>query len=402
MPKVLRILNRLIVGGPLLNASYLTKYMAPEFETMLVVGEKEAHEKDASYFTDQLGIQPVYVPEMGRSISPFKDYGAYKKIKQLIREFKPDIVHTHAAKPGAIGRMAAAAMKVPVIVHTYHGHVFHSYFNSAKTKAFISIERYLGKKSSAIIAISEQQHRELVSDYRIAPAEKFRIVPLGLDLDKFASDSDAKRKLFRSAYAIPDDTIVITITGRMVPVKNHELFLQGINYLLQHSPKKIKAFIVGDGETRAAMEAKAKELGIGVSAEKDMLHDQPLVFTSWRSDIDVINAGSDIITLTSFNEGTPVSLIEAHAAGKPVVSTRVGGIEAVVDEEVTGLLSDINDVQGYCHNLLELVNNDVLRKQFGEVAAAKVKEKYSYQRLVRDMKGLYRELLEEKGLKFKV
>lgn len=402
MPRILRILNRLIVGGPLLNASYLTKYMEPEFETMLVVGEKEAHEKDASYFTDQLGIKPVYVPEMGRSISPLKDYGAYKKIKQLIRDFKPDIVHTHAAKPGAIGRMAAAAMKVPVIVHTYHGHVFHSYFNSVKTKAFIGIERYLGKKSSAIIAISEQQHKELATDYRIAPADKFRIVPLGLDLDKFASGNDEKRKSFRSFYGIPDDTIVITITGRMVPVKNHELFLQGISYLLQYSPKKIKAFIVGDGETRTAMESRAKELGIGFSTEKDNLHNQPLVFTSWRSDIDVINAGSDIITLTSFNEGTPVSLIEAHAAGKPVVSTRVGGIEAVVDEKVTGFLSDIHDVQGYCHNLLELVSNDILRQQFGEVAATKVKEKYSYERLVRDMKGLYWELMEGKGLKFKV
>lgn len=398
MPKVLRILNRLIVGGPLLNASYLTKYMEPEFETMLVVGEKESHEKDASYFTDQLGIKPVYVPEMGRSISPLKDYGAYKKIKQLIREFKPDIVHTHAAKPGAIGRMAAAVMKVPVIVHTYHGHVFHSYFSSAKTKAFIGIERYLGKKSSAIIAISEQQHKELVTDFRIAPADKFRIVPLGLDLDKFARGNDEKRKSFRSSYGIADDTIVITITGRMVPVKNHELFLQGISYLLQHSPKKIKAFIVGDGETRTAMESRAKDLGIGFSTEKDDLHNQPLVFTSWRSDIDVINAGSDIITLTSFNEGTPVSLIEAHAAGKPVVSTRVGGIEAVVEEKVTGLLSDINDVQGYSDNLLQLVNNDIQRVQFGEVAAAKVKEKYSYQRLVGDMKRLYGDLLKAKGL----
>jgi glycosyltransferase involved in cell wall biosynthesis len=402
MPRVLRILNRLIVGGPLLNASYLTKYMEPEFETMLVVGEKEAHEKDAGYFTDQLGIQPVYVPEMGRSISPFKDYGAYQKIKKIIRDFKPDIVHTHAAKPGAIGRMAAAAMKVPVIVHTYHGHVFHSYFSSAKTKAFINIERYLGKKSSAIIAISEQQHKELVQDFRIAPADKFRIVPLGLDLDKFATGQEDKRKAFRSSYNIDDDTIVITITGRMVPVKNHDLFLTGLQHVLQHSGKKVKAFIVGDGETRVAMEAKAGSLGIGFSTEKDTIHTEPLVFTSWRSDIDLINAGSDIITLTSFNEGTPVSLIEAHAAGKPVVSTRVGGIEAVVEENKTGLLSDINDSAAYCRNLLELVSNEKLRDSFGSEAAQKVKEKYSYQRLVRDMKGLYWELLGEKGLKLKV
>jgi glycosyltransferase involved in cell wall biosynthesis len=399
MPRVLRILNRLIVGGPLLNASYLTKYMEPDFETMLVVGEKEAHEKDAGYFTDQLGIQPVYVPEMSRSISPFKDYGAYQKIKKIIRDFKPDIVHTHAAKPGAIGRMAAAAMKVPVIVHTYHGHVFHSYFSSAKTKAFINIERYLGKKSSAIIAISEQQHKELVQDFRIAPANKFRIVPLGLDLDKFANGHEDKRKAFRSSYNIDEDTIVITITGRMVPVKNHDLFLTGLQYVLQHSGKKVKAFIVGDGETRVAMEAKAGSLGIGFSTEKDTVQDQPLVFTSWRSDIDVINAGSDIITLTSFNEGTPVSLIEAHAAGKPVVSTRVGGIEAVVEENSTGLLSDINDSGAYCRNLLEMVSNEKLRDGFGSAAAQKVKEKYSYQRLVKDMKGLYWELLGNKGVK---
>ena len=159
MPRVLRILNRLAIGGPLLNASYLTKYMAPDFETMLVVGEREDHEKDASFVTDGLGIQPVFIPEMGRSVDPRKDYMAYKKMKKLIADFKPDIVHSHSAKPGAIGRMAAKAMNVPVIVHTYHGHVFHSYFHPLKTKLFINIERKLGKKTDAIVAISQQQKK---------------------------------------------------------------------------------------------------------------------------------------------------------------------------------------------------------------------------------------------------
>jgi glycosyltransferase involved in cell wall biosynthesis len=275
MPKVLRILNRLIIGGPLLNASYLTKYLSPEFETLLVVGQKESHEKDANFITDALGIKPLYLPEMERSINPLKDFSAYKRMKGIIRDFKPDIVHTHAAKPGAIGRMAAHQMKVPVIVHTYHGHVFHSYFNPAKTKLILKAERYLVKKSSAIIAISAAQQKELVLDFNIASAEKFRIIPLGLDLDKFSEDYAIKRKKFRDEFKLDDGVIVIAIIGRLVPVKNHSLFLQGIKHVLENSTKKIKAFIVGDGETRAALETNAKELGIGFSGETSSEHPHP-------------------------------------------------------------------------------------------------------------------------------
>ena len=159
MPRILRILNRLAVGGPVLNATYLTKYLAPDFETLFVVGEKEDHEKNAGFLAEQLGIEYTTIEGMGRSISPGSDYFAYQKVKKLIREFRPDIVHTHAAKPGAIGRLAASAMGVPAIVHTFHGHVFHSYFNSFKTNFFINTERFLARKSSAIVAISEQQKK---------------------------------------------------------------------------------------------------------------------------------------------------------------------------------------------------------------------------------------------------
>jgi glycosyltransferase involved in cell wall biosynthesis len=397
MPRVLRILNRLAVGGPVLNATYLTKYLAPDFETLLVVGEKESHEKSAEHLAQQLDIKWVTIPGMGRSINPASDYTAYRQMKALIKSYKPDIVHTHAAKPGAIGRLAAAAAGVPVIVHTFHGHVFHSYFNSAKTRFFIQTERFLGRKSDAIVAISEQQQRELVQDFRIAPKEKFRVVPLGFDLDRFRTAQEEKRTKFRGEFSVSDDTIAIGIIGRLVPVKNHYLFLKGLKHVLDHTTKKVKAFIIGDGETRADLEAMATEVGIAFSTQDSPQHPHPLVFTSWRSDVDYINAGLDIVCLTSFNEGTPVSLIEAQAAGKPIVSTRVGGIADIVVEGETALLADVQDTEAFCHHLLRLVEDDGLRQGMSGKGSTHVLEKFSYQRLMRDMSALYWELLEKKG-----
>jgi glycosyltransferase involved in cell wall biosynthesis len=396
MPRVLRILNRLAVGGPVLNATYLTRYMAPEFETLLVVGEKESHEKSAEYLATGLGINYVTVPGMGRSINPATDYFAYRRLKKLILDYKPDIVHTHAAKPGALGRLAASAAGVPVIVHTFHGHVFHSYFNSAKSRFFIGVERYLAKKSDAIIAISEQQRKELAYDFRIAPPEKFRVIPLGFDLDRFLNKQADKRISFRNEFGVAEDEIAIGIIGRLVPVKNHPLFLKALKYVLDHTSKKIKAFVVGDGETRKGLEQLANELHIQYSTENSTNHPHPLIFTSWRSDVDTINAGLDIICLTSFNEGTPVSLIEAQAANKPIVSTRVGGISDIVVEGETGLLSDITDDQGFSENLLTVVEDDALRQRLGSGSSEHVLQKFSYQRLVRDMSSLYNELLAGK------
>jgi glycosyltransferase involved in cell wall biosynthesis len=393
MPRVLRILNRLAVGGPVLNATYLTKYMAPDFETILVVGEKEDHEQSAEYLARQLDIKFVTIKGMGRSINPASDYFAYKQMKELIKGFKPDIVHTHAAKPGAIGRLAASALNVPAIVHTFHGHVFHSYFSSLKSKLFINTERYLAKKSHAIIAISEQQKKELVHDFSIAPENKFHVVPLGFDLDKFRSNQLEKRKKFRNEFSLADDEIAIGIIGRLVPVKNHYLFIKAIRHVLSNSSKKIKAFIIGDGETRADLENVATQSGIAFSKETDSMHPHPLVFTSWRSDVDVIYAGLDIVCLTSLNEGTPVSLIEAQAANKPVVSTRVGGIADIVVEGETALLAGIEDADLFCEHLLRLVEDDELRFRLGANSSSHVLQKFSYQRLVNDVSDLYYSLL---------
>ena len=396
MPKILRILNRLIVGGPVLNATYLTKYLSPEFDTLLVVGEKEVHEKSADYLAGQLGINYVTIPEMGRSISPMKDVQAYNKLKKLIRDFKPDIVHTHAAKPGALGRLAASACGVPAIVHTYHGHVFHSYFNKVKSGFYINLERYLASKSSAIVAISEAQKKELAHEFRIAPEHKFRIIPLGLDLDKFQRDMPEKRRSFRAEFGLDDEVVAIGIIGRLVPVKNHPLFLKAIQHVLQQSSRKIKAFIIGDGETRADLEAEASRLGIPFSVQDSDTHPHPLVFTSWRSDVDTITAGLDIIALTSFNEGTPVSLIEAQAAGKPIVSTRVGGIGDIVLEGETALLAALDDEETFCRHLLQLVEDEALRVRLGSNSSPYVLQRFSYQRLMRDMSELYYELLQKK------
>lgn len=392
MPKILRIHNRLITGGPSLNALYLTKYLSSQFETLLVVGEKEDHEQNAYFLAEQMGIKPIFIPDMGRSIHPLKDYKAYKQVQKIIKDFKPDIVHTHSAKPGAVGRLAASSLDIPAIVHTYHGHVFHSYFGKLKTNFIINTERFLAKKSHALIAISDKQKSELAEDFRIADRTKFKVIPLGFELKKFSEDQGQKRQKFRSEFNLKDDEIAIGIIGRLVPIKNHNLFLEGINYLLNATSKKIKAFIIGDGETRQALEHKAKQLNIPFS---DHDPNASLIFTSWRNDIDVINAGLDIIALTSLNEGTPVSLIEAQAANKPIVSTRVGGIGDIVLENETALLSDTNDIVSFRENLLRLVEDDALRTSFNQKGAEHVKKKFSVERLANDMSDLYYELLDK-------
>ena len=396
MPKVLRILNRLIIGGPSKNAIYLSRYMKPEFETMLVIGGKEDHEQDADFLATANHIEPVCIPEMKRPVSFNSDWKAYQKLKRVIKDFKPDIVHTHAAKSGALGRLAAKHCGVPVIVHTFHGHVFHSYFNSLKTNFFIRTERYLAGFSDAIVAISDVQKKELTGDFKIAAPEKFTVIPLGLDLDHFISDQESKRKKFRNEFELDDETVAIGIIGRLVPVKNHSLFIKGLKNVLDSTSVKVKAFIIGDGETRVAIEQQASSLNIKFTKHTDTKHDQPLIFTSWRTDVDTICAGLDIVALTSLNEGTPVSLIEAQAAGKPVVSTRVGGIADVVLENETALLSEINDETGFAENLLRLVNEPSLREKFSNAGRDHVLRKYSYLRLVSDMSNLYNKLLSKK------
>lgn len=407
MPRVLRIINRFNLGGPTHNAAYLTRYLPDDYETLLVGGSQEATEEGSHHILRDLGVEPMILPELQREVAPWRDRGAYTRIKKLIKEFKPDIVHTHAAKAGAVGRMAAADLGVKVIVHTFHGHVFHSYFGPVRTALYKNIERFLARRSSKIVAISEKQKTELVDEHRITTAEKVHVIPLGFDLSRFQSEQEAKRALFRKVYGIAEDEIAIGIVGRLVPIKNHDLFLDVIARVSERTGRKIRAFIVGDGEERERLQNRVNELGLsqvtgpyfnghgfghGVNG-RPMVERATITFTSWIKEVDIVNAGVDIVMLTSLNEGTPVSLIEAQAANKPIISTRVGGIENVVIPGQTALLRESGDTAGLEADLIRLLENDTLRRAMGQGGWAHVSERFHYSRLVQDMDDLYRSLL---------
>jgi len=393
MPRVLRIINRLNLGGPTYNAAYLSKYLAPEFETMLVAGIKEDTEESSEFIVQRMGLNPVYIPEMKREINIKNDRQAYLKIRKLIHDFKPDIVHTHAAKAGTLGRLAAYDMKVPVIVHTFHGHVFHSYFNSAKTFVFKNIEKYLSARSSCIIAISDIQKHELCDMHKVCRHDQTVVIPLGFDLSRFRLNQDELRGRFRKRYGIDDETLIVMIIGRIVPVKNHALFIKAFKIAKTRFAGKMTGFIVGDGEDRLAMEQLAGEQGLSISTLKHPQTGADLIFTSWIKDIEEPLAGSDIVAMTSLNEGTPVSLIEAQAVGRPIVSTEVGGIGNVVIPGKTAFLSPSNDTEKLADNLVKLLNDKELRLKMGQLGWPFVKNTFHFERLVEDTRKLYRKLL---------
>jgi glycosyltransferase involved in cell wall biosynthesis len=404
MPRVLRIINRLNLGGPTFNASYLTRYLSPEYDTLLVSGMKDDTEASSEFIPQSLGLKPRFIHHMQRELSPNRDYRAYQEIRAIIREFRPDIVHTHAAKPGTVGRLAALHEKVPVVLHTFHGHVFHSYFSPAKTRAFLEIERYLARKTSGVIAISPLQKEELSLQFRVAPPDKVFVVPLGFDLDRFRTQRVEKRQAFRQRYHLGPDDVAVGIIGRLVPVKQHSLFIEAFAAALQRYREaghtgRLVAFLVGDGESRAEVEAACHSAGLKHRAAHD---DQPppdqldtdLVFTSWIQDVERAFAGLDIVALSSLNEGTPVSLIEALAAGKPVVSTEVGGIKDVLPPTLWPYLTDKRDAAGFAERLYDLASSPGLRSHCGQVAETDVFDRFGYQRLVRDMSLLYQKLLK--------
>lgn len=396
MIKVLRIINRFNLGGPTYNAAYLTRYLGPDFKTLLVGGMKDESEDSSEFILEKVGVRPIIIPEMRRSIKYNDDLIAYYKLKTIIKRFKPDIVHTHASKAGSLGRWAAYHSNVPVIVHTFHGHVFHSYFNKTKTNVYKQIERRLAKVSHKIIALSDIQKHELADIHHICDPEKIQVIPLGFDLSRFQEDMELKRAIFRAQYKIDEDEIAIGIIGRLVPIKNHKLFLDALNMILMNASQKVRAFIIGDGELMPELQRYAAELNIPFSTEKNIRQGIPLTFTSWIKDVDQANAGLDIVALTSLNEGTPVSLIEAQASNKPIVTTNVGGIENVVLPGKTALLAENNNVNDFYIKLLKLVESIDLRVNLGKNGWEHVKHKFHYTRLVDDMSNLYDNLLHER------
>jgi glycosyltransferase involved in cell wall biosynthesis len=398
MYKILRIHNRMIIGGPSHNVTLLSAYLSPEFETKLLVGKKDPTEKDATYIAEQLGLVPIEITEMRRSILPFNDILAYFKVKKIIKNYKPDIVHTHASKSGAIGRLAAKTCKVPLVVHTFHGHVFHSYFNHFMSNLIVHFERFLAKKTDAIIAISDSQRDELVNVYKIAPSSKVFTIPLGFNLDKFSTDQTTKQIIFRNKHGLDGTEFTIGIIGRIVPIKNHDMFLEVAAIVKQKTKKNVRFLIIGDGELRPQIEKKSVELGLTYSyfitnpkAKTDVL------VTSWETEIDQVLAGLNMVLLTSNNEGTPVSLIEAQSARIPVVSTNVGGVEDVVIHGETGFITSVGDVQTFANYVLQLIEDEKLCKKMGNAGYDNVIKRYSKQRLVGDMRNLYLSFLNKKN-----
>lgn len=398
MPKVLRIFNRFILGGPVLNAMILSKYLAPEFETRLITGIEDPGEQRADYLIKQYGIEPEFVNEMRRSVNPFQDLQSYQAIRKIIREYKPDIVHTHAAKAGAVGRMAAYHEKVPVIVHTFHGHTFHSYFNKYVSKAFVQIERRLARISTKIVTISDSQFEEITSEYRICPPSKAIVIPNGIDINKFVIDNIEKRSAWRKQFNIPEDATVVGIIGRMAPVKNHAMFVDVVDSVIRTADKPNLHFvIVGDGETRLETQnlLQAKHIPFNYFPENPQL--QKVLFTSWQTDMDKVYSAMDVVCLTSLNEGTPISVIEAQATAKPVVSTRVGAVDATMIDGDSGYLVESRDAESFAARVRDLIQSPTQAEAMGKAGRDFVLEKYSHMRLVKDMRELYLELLAQKN-----
>ncbi len=386
--KVLRIINRFNLGGPTYNVTFLSAFMSNKFETKLIGGGHENYEGDALFIPHKYGLDPQIVNSLQREINFKKDKQALREIRQIIKEFKPDIVHTHASKSGAIGRLAAIKENVPIIVHTFHGHVFHSYFGKLKTQFYKTIERYLAKKSTAIVTISDIQKNELVNSHKIIPKNKAKVINLGFDLSKFQNQKLKKRETFVNQYQIKENEICIGIIGRLTAIKNHQMFFKIIKNVAQKTNQNIRVFVIGGGELEIDLKTQANliEKQIGKTI---------FTFTSWIKDVDVPLSRLDVVCLTSHNEGTPVSLIEAQAANVVVMSTNVGGVKDILIDGETGYVIDDFSVDEYSNKLLTLVNDKEKRQKMSQNGWNYVKDKFSYTTLCRNMENLYLELLEK-------
>ncbi|HIP36811.1 MAG TPA: glycosyltransferase family 1 protein [Crocinitomix sp.] len=385
--KILRVINRFNLGGPTYNVTFLSAFMDDRFETKLIGGGHENYEGDALFIPHKYGVKPQIIDSLQREINFKKDNQALKEIRQIIKGFKPDIVHTHASKSGAIGRLAAIKENVPVIVHTFHGHVFHSYFGKVKTQFYKTVERYLAKKSTAIVAISEIQRNELVDIHKVVPKEKAKIINLGFDLTKFQTKNTQKRQKFVEDYNINEDEVCIGIIGRLTPIKNHQMFFEVVKNVVQNTNQKIRIFVIGGGELENSLKTQAKTI-------EKQLGKTIFTFTSWIKDVDVPLSRLDVVCLTSHNEGTPVSLIEAQASNVVVMSTNVGGVKDVILEGETGFVIEDFSVKAYVQKLLNLVEDKEKRIKMSQNGWNYVKDKFHYTTLCKNMEKLYLELLQ--------
>lgn len=399
--RVVRIIDRLNIGGPSKHVVWLTTGLdSAGFDTVLITGTLPEGEGDMSYFARAAGVTPSIIEEMGREIS-LRDLIVVAKLVRQLLKLKPDIVHTHKAKAGAVGRVAAMIYKWATpsilrlrprrcaIVHTYHGHIFHDYYGPALTRLFIAIERGLARMcTDRIIVISEQQFCEISGTYRVGRTEQFRVIPLGIDLEEVNGSAGD----LRSELGIAGDQTAIGISGRLCEIKNHRMFLQAAARIAGEPSARARFFVVGDGHLRNDLEQQSRELGLSDS----------VVFTGFREDAARLYRALDVAALTSLNEGTPVTLIEAMCCGRAVAATEVGGVRDLMGargstaDGVTvwdhGVTVPSGDVEAFTRALRFLIEHPDLRKEMGERGRAFVISRMSKERLVHDVERVYSEV----------
>jgi len=425
--KVLRIIARLNVGGPARHVVWLTDGLSRAgHQTLLVTGRVPPGEDDMSYVATEAGVTPVIIPQMSREVSAQDVVTIWKLFRLMLRE-RPDIVHTHTAKAGTVGRVAgfiyrwltlSAIVGRPrecFFVHTYHGHIFHSYYGRLKTKLFLGIEKILTRMTDRVVVISPQQHREIHEEYGVGRNGQFAvireglfaIIPIGLDTKVFAN-WEQQRQSARAAFGLKETDLAVGIVGRLTKIKNHEFFINAAaryKELFAQSGSagpRVRFIIIGDGELRNSLEARAASLGL----------QDDVVFAGLRRDPESFYAALDVVTLTSLNEGTPLTLIEAMANARPIVATAVGGVPDLLGDTDSsaareadlefgeapflvherGISVNKTDVDGFCRGLKFLLERGPLRREMGERGREFVAKNYSKDRLVADVLALYETL----------
>ncbi len=379
--KIARIITRLNVGGPSFHTILLTANMDPvRFETLFIRGLEEKDEGSMDYLAREKGIETVLIPSMGREVRLWNDLKAAYRIYKILRDFKPDIVHTHLAKAGFVGRVAAILVGKCKIVHTFHGHWLYGYWGKAKTSFFKFLESRLANRSDCLIAVSDKVRKDIIAENVVKP-DKIITIHLGLELNRFL-ELDQYKGNFRAELGVNADTVLVGVIARLVPIKNHSLFIKAASRVKHDN---IRFLIIGDGELRERLEELAQKSS---SPEK-------FIFTGFRNDLEKIYSDLDISVLSSLNEGLPVAVIESMAAGVPVVSTDVGGIHELIDDGVNGFIVPSEDTNALADKIAALANSPDLRVEFGTKAREAVYPYFDYSRLVKDIEDLYKCLVED-------
>jgi glycosyltransferase involved in cell wall biosynthesis len=367
------------IGGPAIHVSLLSSGLDQSgYENMLLAGTAEQHEGSLAELAFFKKTRLLEVSSLGREIRFLADLRALKEVRHAIRAFQPSIVHTHTAKAGFIGRVAAWLEGVPCI-HTFHGHVLSGYFSPLKEKIFQTIERILAKKTDCIVAVSQQVASDLLA-LGVGQREQIKVVPLGLELEPFLAVKP--HSLLKEKLGIPCNHFAIGAVGRLAPVKNIEFLIRCFARVAQTNTG-LHLILVGDGPERSNLEVLTQTLGVR----------QKIHFLGWRKDLSHIYGGLDIVALTSVNEGTPVAIIEALASGRPVVATSVGGVPEVLENGALGKLVPPGDEGAFCEALQELCLKPI---PLAEAYRERVVQKYSVQNLVQTMDKLYRQTLDMK------